>query len=429
MTPVNRADDSEHLPVLGGQLDALRRRVESANSPGSLDGLLARHILRDAADIAWRVDPFSGAWLTDNEHRLEEPGPIAVLGYGLSDRPDERGRVVEKLTSGLDRLRRRNPFPGDRVSFLHNIGILLGVYLAAEAVQSEVPEFRPWLQATLENQRLRPADRLHELTQRHVHASLSGRPNPLGVADILHRDEELAMVSWMVARGTASLSDPLRVARELRKRTLGTALRVDAEGASVLRAALLLRAANDSLDASIDQLVLSHSHVSTVLRRFEAAMRRWRWDRESLQHPIRWEIRSEREVQDILLIMLRSVFDDVVDEDPLPKIGHSSYRVDFGLPSLGVIVEVKYAYKASDFKKIENEVMIDAAAYLKESDRYKDVIVFIYDESSSVEHHDVTRRALAGLPGVTDVIIVSRPGVLPVPTRTPVASERERDPD
>jgi hypothetical protein len=82
-----------------------------------------------------------------------------------------------------------------------------------------------------------------------------------------------------------------------------------------------------------------------------------------------------------------------------------------------VLIEVKYAYKGADFKKIENEVMIDSIAYLKNTDRYKEIIVFIYDESGSVEHHDLTRRTLLELDGVTDVVVASRPGILPVPTR------------
>ena len=69
--------------------------------------------------------------------------------------------------------------------------------------------------------------------------------------------------------------------------------------------------------------------------------------------------------------MLRSVFDDVVDENTLPKFGHSSYRADSGLPRLGVLIEAKYAHKRADFKKIENEVMIDSKAHLKNTDRYK----------------------------------------------------------
>ena len=55
-------------------------------------------------------------------------------------------------------------------------------------------------------------------------------------------------------------------------------------------------------------------------------MRRWRWDNDDVKVPVRWEVRSEREVQDILWLMLRSTFDGVIDEETLPKFGHSSYR-------------------------------------------------------------------------------------------------------
>lgn len=97
-------------------------------------------------------------------------------------------------------------------------------------------------------------------------------------------------------------------------------------------------------------------------------------------------------------------------------------------PRLGVLVEAKYSYKGADFKKIETDVMIDSIAYLKNTDRYKEIVVFIYDESASVEHHDLTQSTLLDLDGITDVVIVSRPGVLPVPERTSTARVRMRPP-
>ena len=317
---------------LGSQLSALRHRVETSNMPGNRDGLLARHILRDLPDFTWHVDPFNGIWLEDNAYRLEDPGPLAVLGYGLSANPAKQGEVAAAVCSGLRRLMHRNLLPGDRANVLHDMSILLGVCLAAEAVQADVPEFKPWLQKTLDDQRLWPADRLHELAQQHVHAILSGHPLALEVPGTLVRDEELAMACWMLDQGTATLSNPLDDPREVRKRTMRAVLRADPTNLPVPQAALLFHAADNMLSMSIDQMVLSRSHVSSVLRRFEAAMRRWRWDSDELQHPIQWEVRSEREVQDILWIMLRSVFDDVVDEEPLPKVGHGSHRADFGLP-------------------------------------------------------------------------------------------------
>lgn len=58
-------------------------------------------------------------------------------------------------------------------------------------------------------------------------------------------------------------------------------------------------------------------------------------------------------------------------------------------------------------------MIIDSVGYLKDNERYREIIVFIYDDSCSTEHHDETRRALIDLPGIADVIIVSRPGKLP----------------
>ena len=106
-------------------------------------------------------------------------------------------------------------------------------------------------------------------------------------------------------------------------------------------------------------------------------MRRWRWDDDSLANPVRWSITSERKVQDILWLLLRSIFEDAIEEETLPKLGHSAYRADFGLPQLGVLIEVKYARNRSDFKKIEKEVMEDSVAYLSGITAYKEIVVFI----------------------------------------------------
>jgi len=418
----------EPLPSLGGQISTLKQRIATANTPGNLDGLLAWHILRGSPDIAWCVDPMSGTWLRDNAHRLKDASALAVLGYGLSVPSATSAEVKPHIRAGLQRLMQRNPFPGDRLSFLHHICILFGVWLAAESVKTELPEFRIWLKKTLADLRLQPADRFHELAQRHIHATLAGERVLLGNPTAMIGDGELAMAYWMIDRGTANLNDLHHDARALQKLIMRAVLRTNPSDLVVPQAALLLWAADDILESSIDQMVLSRSHVGLVLRRFEPAMRRWRWDGNDLKHPVRWEVRSEREVQAILWIMLRSTFDDVVDEETLPKFGHSSYVPDFALPRLGVLVEAKYAYKGTDFKKIETGMMVDSIAYLKSTDRYKEIVVFIYDESASVEQHDLTRRTLLRLDGVTDVVIVSRPGVLPIPARTSTTRTRTRPP-
>ncbi|HTU74503.1 MAG TPA: hypothetical protein VMG38_13390 [Trebonia sp.] len=86
--------------------------------------------------------------------------------------------------------------------------------------------------------------------------------------------------------------------------------------------------------------------------------------------------------------ILRPVFDDLVAEEVLPMLGYSTYRADFGIPSLGILIEVKYVRKGSDFKEIEKQVLEDSVAYLNGVTAYKEIVVFIYDDSASVQEHD-----------------------------------------
>jgi hypothetical protein len=181
---------------------------------------------------------------------------------------------------------------------------------------------------------------------------------------------------------------------------------------SASQAAFIWSSVNSILFHALGATSLQPRHVAEVLLNFEAAMKRWRWDGNDLQKPIQWPVTQEREVQDILWLILRSYFPDVVDEDTLPKLGHSTYKADFGIGSLKLIIEAKFATSKDDFKKIEKEVQEDCIPYLRDL-RYESLIVFIYDDSASVQEHDITRRALLEIPGIVDVVIVSRPSQLP----------------
>ncbi|WP_307850714.1 hypothetical protein [Micromonospora sp. H61] len=109
---------------------------------------------------------------------------------------------------------------------------------------------------------------------------------------------------------------------------------------------------------------------------------------------------------------------DPVHEEPLPRLGHSSHRADFGIPRLGVLIEIKYVRSATEFKKVEKEILEDSIAYLRERGTYTKLIVFIYDASASNQEHDITSAALLERDDIIDVIIVSRPIQLPE-TATP----------
>jgi hypothetical protein len=398
---------------------ALERRVSTANRPGSLDGLFAYHVLQDRtiSSFAWEVSPLTGPWLELNADRLTNAPQLAALGYGLTHfGAASSGEARERLVAGLQQLMRRDPYPTDSVTFLHDPRQLIGIVLAAAVVRDDLPKMRDWLRATITDGRSRVGDSRQDLIRRHVKGVLFDEASVLSDPTVAEDPAYLALVHWTAAAGTVRLPNPAADLKTVQQRILIGLLRSRAIDLSVPDAALLLAAAGQIIDASIDSTVLNRSHIGVVLRRFEPALRRWRWDDPSkIRDPVRWLIKSEREVQDIVWALLRAVFDDLVDEEPLRKVGHSSYRSDFGLPRLGVLIEVKYVRSAADFKKVEKEAYEDSVTYLKDRGTYKKIVVFIYDASASVQEHATTRDALLDLENVIDVIIVSRPSQLPAP--------------
>ena len=273
--------------------------------------------------------------------------------------------MMPKVRAALGRFMQRDHLRIGGPAFLHDTRTLLGIALVVLGVRPEMPEAATWLAHTLSDPRLKPADRFHELIRSHVLTAITGQPAEPVRADTLIEPADLALVYWMTGQNTARLVDPADH-RILSQRVMRAVMQADPAELTIPQAALLASAANAITNVSIDQVLLSRTHLSLLLRRFPAAMRRWRWDSgDRVKEPIHWPITSEREIQDILWLVLRSVFDDVTDEDTNPKVGHASTRADFGIPSLRLLVEVKYLYEGTtaEFKKIEQEVMIDSVAY------------------------------------------------------------------
>jgi hypothetical protein len=154
-------------PCLGGQISSLVRHIATANLPGDLDGLFARHVLGSTVDLVWHVGPMTGPWLARHADELEDAGPLAAVGYGMSSATSVSIELSPHVRAGLRRLKQRDLFRAGRLTFLHDSRMLLGIGLAALSVQHEMPDAVDWLAATLRDPRLQPADRFHDLIQQH----------------------------------------------------------------------------------------------------------------------------------------------------------------------------------------------------------------------------------------------------------------------
>lgn len=154
-----------------------------------------------------------------------------------------------------------------------------------------------------------------------------------------------------------------------------------------------------------------------LLREFPAAFHRWCWEAKPRSKKknavaVKWQVQNEYHVQDLLYFMLRPIFPDLKDEENFPSVGHKHPRTDLYIPSLRLIIEVKFIYPTTTFPKITEEIGADSALYLAEKSRYDSIVVFVWDDSRRVEQHALLKSGLLSLDGIVDAVIVSRPGMM-----------------
>lgn len=390
-------------------LERLRSDMAAANTGGNVEGLLARHIVGcdRRVEIAWGVD-CDDNWLEKSYDPSSLPS-VAALGYTITYNPGLR--YGTSLEDGLQRSSARDPSIAGHGAALHDPAVLIGLILAARVLRTDRPQYLAWCAQVVRGLANAVSVRMDPLLAyaAQLTSVRVGRPHfdekaPLGYC---------AALDWWCDQAEAQPFLNVEQRQNLRAALVERGLAEAAGHRSAHEAALLWRALRAAIAEGWGSLLQSTSTVTRILDQFESCLRRWRWDSHDLKVPVRWLIRSEREVQDILWVILRGTFPDLEDEDTLPKFGHSTYRADLGIPSLGLLIEVKFARSAAEFKEIEKQVLEDIVPYLRSPDRYRQVLVFIYDDSCSVQEHETTRQALVTVPGVADVLVVSRPSHLP----------------
>ena len=397
------------------QLTKLQDQVISLNQKGNLHGLFSYFILHDVLDFPanWNVFCAEDGWLK-NTFQDANVYHIAALGYSLqlNSNPSNDSQTI--FLQAINQLKKRKLFNGSHTTFPYNPLVFLGLSLGAKNLSSiERQANIDWLLSVLrERVKKGKITSIHGLFYSCIEAILNNQYTVVSAAKY-DSIETLSFLLFGYKKGYFQLGNQNTDIGSMREKILNLLIRTEISSISPENAALIWYGANESVFGGISRLIDSPSHLSLLLSKFQAAMKRWRFDSDDLKNPIRWPINNEREVQDIIWLMLRPYFDDLIDEENLPKFGHSSYKPDFALPSLSVLLEVKYARSASDFKKIEKEIMEDSVGYMANTSKYNKIIVFIYDHSCSVQEHDETSRALRQIDRVEDVIIVSKPSQLP----------------
>jgi REase_DpnII-MboI len=199
--------------------------------------------------------------------------------------------------------------------------------------------------------------------------------------------------------------------------TLMIMKREDSGGLGCDRAALRLSAYNaiQNISPVVSQPQASVEDVVKILRRVPAAFRRWTWETKGKtknSKARKWEIDNEYHVQNFLYFLLVPYFPDLQEEEYTLSIGQMHPRADLVIPSLKLVIEVKFMRQRDKPQKMIEQIAADASLYLAEGSAYHQILAFIWDDSCRSEEHDYMCRGIGQLSGITDSIIISRPGNL-----------------
>lgn len=150
--------------------------------------------------------------------------------------------------------------------------------------------------------------------------------------------------------------------------------------------------------------VNSENPILDVFDRFDATVRLMqsrRKDRPALV------MADEYDVQYLLSGLLRNRFDDVVLENPVPKHGAKSSRVDIHLPSMRSWIEVKYVREGDNEAKIQAQLIEDFEMYRKGD---LDLLYcFVYDPERVLRDARMLERDLSGARDKFENMVVVRP--------------------
>jgi hypothetical protein len=339
----------------------------------------------------------------DEQDGVKHYGYTACLGFALG-MGHQGENLKEKFLYEVQQLAGRSFFSTNRVARFEIDGVaLLGVATGLSSLNSSEGEVKWFLNLLADSEQAMNVDNWQKSLIRAATALLTDRnwstiPDsmirvaiPFALKKSADSSQSLNQAAWEIA---ALLDGDEDVVRLSVKRAVFDYC------ASFLTSLPI----NSS---SIQELIMLLSNVS-------GSMSHWTYETKPRvkSAPMRkWEVDHEYHVQNLLWTILKPIFSDLVDEESLPKVGHTSPRFDLGIPSLQTIIEVKYMRRSGQAacKKVTDEVAADSALYLSKGSSYRRIIAFIWDNCSQIEEYHILKSGLESLNGVESAIIISRP--------------------
>lgn len=346
---------------------------------------------------------------------------VAVLGFACARQvwrdAAEEELIRRRFRDGLAWMSGRRFFVAGQPPGFEGDGIALigiGVGIAGDGSSPDAVDRRRWLGDILTRSLSNTSSGAWDAALLRGAATIlawseAQRTGPIrGLADLT---PDLAAA--LAALGIVTLSETEE--RAARATILTPSYRyLPSERAAVQAAALrwLMR-----LGATVLPTRATVADVVALLQGVPHALKRWPWEEKPRTSragamPQTWDVQNEYHVQSLVWALLAPVFADLEDEEYLHSIGHKHPRVDLAIPSLGLIIEVKFMRGGAqgDLAKVIEEVSSDTGLYLSVPSKFTQILVFVWDDSRSNDQHAELLAGVRKLRGITDAVGVSRPG-------------------
>ena len=107
------------------------------------------------------------------------------------------------------------------------------------------------------------------------------------------------------------------------------------------------------------------------------------------------EVKNEWNCQQIFRAILAAYFEDIRLEEWNPSVAGTSARCEFFLKDMRTMIELKYARRAGDGKKIKSELALDFVGYGGNAG-VDHLVCLVYDPNHVLEHPAALRTDLSG---------------------------------
>lgn len=167
--------------------------------------------------------------------------------------------------------------------------------------------------------------------------------------------------------------------------------------------------------SQIDLRAPSLEDVGVLLRRLPSGLRRWTWEDQKKtpnSTPQKWAVENEYHFQNLLSVVLAPALPDLRDEEWLASVGQKKPRADLVIPSLHLVIEVKYWREKNAPQDLISQIAEDVSLYLKHGSPYRKVLPVIWDQGRRTEQYDLLIAGLCEIRDVVNPVVIAQPAFM-----------------